>query len=147
MLNQLAISKLQYATIALTLTLAVCTANAADTGGSAPVSNTPTTEQRLSSARQAIKVNNWKLALTELNQAAKDEPKNAEVHNLLGYANRKQAQPNLAKAFEHYKLAMDKKPEEAQKHLVLLEGICGNKTCEEYADLAKSLADYHAKNK
>jgi hypothetical protein len=42
---------------------------------------------------------------------------------------------------------MDKKPAEAEKHLASLEKICGNKTCEEYADLAKSLADYRAKNK
>ena len=37
---------------------------------------------------------------------------------------------------------MDKKPAEAEKHLVQLEALCGNKTCEEYADLAKAIADY-----
>ena len=42
---------------------------------------------------------------------------------------------------------MDKKPAEAEKHLATLEKLCGNKTCEEYADLAKSLADYRVKNK
>ncbi len=166
MRNQQATVKLKYAIVSITIGLAACAANAADTGGSAPAISTPTAEQRLVSARQAIKVNNWKLALSELNQAVKEEPKNADIHNLLGYANRKQAQPNLTKAFEHYKMAleldpkhkgaheyigqaylMDKKPDEAQKHLALLEVICGNKTCEEYADLAKSLADYRAKNK
>jgi tetratricopeptide (TPR) repeat protein len=136
---------------------------AADT---TPAAAGPTASERISSARDAIKAKNWRFALAELNAAVKEEPKNADVHNLLGYANRKQAQPNLPKAFEHYKMAlqldpthkgaheyigeaylMDKKPAEAEKHLASLEKLCGNKTCEEYADLAKALADYRLKNK
>jgi hypothetical protein len=39
---------------------------------------------------------------------------------------------------------MDKKPAEAEKHLASLEQICGNKTCEEYADLAGAIAKYKA---
>jgi Tfp pilus assembly protein PilF len=133
---------------------------------SMPTAAGPTASERISTARDAIKAKNWKAALNELNMAVKEEPKNADVHNLLGYANRKQAQPNLPKAFEHYKMAlqldpkhkgaheyigeaylMDKKPAEAEKHLATLEKLCGNKTCEEYADLAKSLGDYRVKNK
>jgi Tfp pilus assembly protein PilF len=128
--------------------------------------SSPSVADRLTTAREAIAAKSWNKALTELNQAAKTEPRNADVHNLLGYSYRKQAQPNLPKAFEHYKTAlqinpqhkgaheyigeaflMDKKPDEAEKHLVQLEKICGNKTCEEYADLAKALADYRAQNK
>ena len=134
---------------------------AADT----PTVSQPTTAQRMDLARDAIKAKEWRKALAELNVAAREEPRNADVHNLLGYSYRKQASPNLPKAFEHYKTAlslnpkhkgaheyigeaylMDKKPQEAEKHLVELEKICGNKTCEEYADLAKALADYKAKN-
>jgi Tfp pilus assembly protein PilF len=126
----------------------------------------PAAPDRMVSARAAVKAKDWKKALAELNLAVKDDPKNADAHNLLGYTNRKQAQPNLAKAFEHYKIAlqldpqhkgaheyigeaylMDKKPDEAEKHLAVLEKLCGNKTCEEYADLAKSVADYRTKNK
>jgi len=85
---------------------------------------------------------------------------------LLAYSYRKQARPDLPKAFEHYNIAlkldpkhrgaheyigeaylMDKKPAEAEQHLAELEKICGNKTCEEYADLARAIADYKAKNK
>ena len=135
---------------------------AADTG---PVVNQPSTSERLDLARAAIKSKDWRKALAELNVAVKDEPRNAEVHNLLGYSYRKQATPNLPKAFEHYKTAlslnpkhkgaheyigeaylMDKKPQEAEKHLADLEKLCGNKTCEEYVDLAKALAAYRAKN-
>jgi Flp pilus assembly protein TadD len=120
---------------------------------------------RMVSARTAIKAKDWKKALEELNLAVKEQPKNADVHNLLGYSNRKQAQPNLPKAFEHYKMAlqldpnhkgaheyigeaylMDKQPEEAEKHLAMLEKLCGNKTCEEYADLAKAIAEYRVKS-
>ena len=135
---------------------------AADTG---PVVNQPSTSERLDLARAAIKSKEWRKALAELNVAVKDEPRNAEVHNLLGYSYRKQATPNLPKAFEHYKTAlslnpkhkgaheyigeaylMDKKPQEAEKHLADLEKLCGNKTCEEYVDLAKALAEYKARN-
>lgn len=125
----------------------------------------PTVSERLTVARSAIAAKDWSRALTELNAAARDEPRNADIHNLLGYSYRKQATPNLANAFEHYKTAlkinpkhlgaheyigeaylMDKKPAEAEKHLASLEQLCGNKTCEEYADLAKALSDYRVKN-
>ncbi len=154
---------IQHTALALSLALSCLSVQAADTPAE---SAAPTASERMSAARTAIKAKNYQLALTELNAAVKEDPKNADVHNLLGYANRKQAQPNLPKAFEHYKMAlqldpkhkgaheyigeaylMDKKPAEAEKHLASLEKICGNKTCEEYADLAKSLADYRAKNK
>ncbi len=134
---------------------------AADTG---PTTAAPTASERISIARDAIKAKNWKQALAELKLAARDEPRNADVHNLLGYSYRKQAQPDLPQAFVHYKRAlelnpahkgaheyigeaylMDKKPEEAEKHLATLEKLCGNKTCEEYADLSKALAEYRAK--
>lgn len=149
-------------------TLLLCTllvgiaAQAADTG---PVSTQPGASERIQVARDAIKVKDWKKALAQLNQAVRDEPRNADIHNLLGYSYRKQASPDLAKAFEHYKIAirldpghkgaheyigeaylMDKKPAEAQKHLAALAQICGNTTCEEYADLAKSIADYQTRN-
>jgi Tfp pilus assembly protein PilF len=135
---------------------------AADT----PAAAAPEATDRMVLARSAIKAKDWKKAINELNAVVKAEPKNADAHNLLAYSNRKQSQPNLPKAFEHYKIAlqldpkhkgaheyigeaylMDKKPEEAEKHLAALENLCGNKTCEEYLDLAKSLATYRANNK
>lgn len=140
---------------------AAMSALAADTG---PATEAPSASERISLARDAIKAKNWKQALAELKLAARDEPRNADVHNLLGYSYRKQAQPDLPQAFVHYKRAlelnpahkgaheyigeaylMDKKPQEAEKHLTTLEKLCGNKTCEEYADLAKALAEYKDK--
>ena len=126
----------------------------------------PSAQERLATAREAIKAKDWRRSLAELNMAVREEPRNADVHNLLGYSYRKQATPNLAKAIEHYKTAlkldprhkgaheyigeaylMDKNPVEAQKHLAELEKICGGKACEEYADLAKALTEYTAKAK
>lgn len=118
---------------------------------------------RMSAARAAIKAQDWKKSIAELTLLTKEQPKNADAHNLLAYSYRKQASPDLAKAFEHYNQAlklnpqhkgaheyigeaylMDKKPAKAEEHLALLKGICGNTACEEYQDLAKSIATYKA---
>lgn len=126
----------------------------------------PAGNSALDEARLAIKAKDWKKALVSLNLALKEEPRNADVHNLLGYSYRKQAAPNLPKAFEHYGMAlkldpkhkgaheyigeaylMDRKPAEAEKHLARLEALCGNRTCEEYADLARAIANYRMQNK
>lgn len=150
----------------LALAAAATFAHAADTPGTDPNVKSPSAADRLEVARKAIEAKDWRKALAELNTAARDDPRNADVQNLLGYSYRKQATPNLAKAFEHYNTAlklnprhkgaheyigeaylMDKKPAEAEKHLAQLEGICGNKTCEEYADLARAISDYKTRNK
>lgn len=148
--------------VAAGLAVMVCASTstlAADTQSGPPIG------ERLTNARKAIDAKDWSKAMFELNQAAREEPRNADVHNLLGYTYRKRASPDLAKAFDHYKTALnlnpkhkgaheyigeayltDRKPAEAEKHLAQLEAICGNRTCEEYADLAKAIADYKAKN-
>jgi len=147
------------------LVAASLSVQAADTPGSNPSVAAPTVNDRLASARKAIAVKDWNFAMRELNAAVRDDPRNADVHNLLGYSWRKRNNPDITKAFEHYYTAlkldprhkgaheyigeaylMEKKPAEAEKHLAELEKICGNKTCEEYQDLAKSIADYKAKN-
>ena len=134
---------------------------AADT----PTVSTPTSNERLASARQAIERKGWSRAQLDLRSVVRDEPDNADAHNLLAYTYRKQEKPNLSKAFEHYRIAlkinplhkgaheyigeayvMDRKPNLAEKHLADLERICGNKTCEEYVDLAQSIAAYRKAN-
>jgi Flp pilus assembly protein TadD len=124
----------------------------------------PGAPEQLITARTAIAAKDWSRAIAELDNAVKLEPRNADVHNLLGYSHRKKAQPDLAKAFEHYKLAlqidpghkgaheyigeaylMERRPAEAEKHLALLAQLCGNLTCEEYVDLAEAIAAYKAK--
>jgi len=134
---------------------------AADT----PTVSTPTASERLASARQFIERKGWSRAQLDLRSLVRDEPDNADAHNLLAYTYRKQEKLNLSKAFEHYRIAlklnplhkgaheyigeayvMDRKPELAEKHLAELERICGNKTCEEYVDLAQSIAAFRKAN-
>lgn len=136
-------------------------AHAYDAAGAAGEEPPP---ERIANARAAIKANQWPVALAELKIAVREEPKNADAHNLLAYSYRKQAVPDLPKAFEHYTTAlkldpkhkgaheyigeaylMDKRPAEAEKHLAELEKICGNKTCVEYGKLAQALTAYKAK--
>jgi Flp pilus assembly protein TadD len=140
-------------------------AQAADTPGSNPSVAAPTVADRLANARKAIAAKDWSVAQRELNLAVRDDPRNADVHNLLGYSWRKRSNPDVTKAFEHYYTAlkldprhkgaheyigeaylMEKRPVEAEKHLAELEKICGNRTCEEYQELAKSIADFKSKN-
>lgn len=143
------------------------TALAADTPGvspNVPPAPQPTVSERMDQARKAIAAKDWRRAQSELQAVVREAPNNADAHNLLGYSYRKQARPDLAKAFDHYQTAlrldprhrgaheyigeaylMDNKPAEAERHLAELEKVCGNRTCEEYADLAKAIADYKAR--
>mgnify|MGYP000019860933 CR=1 FL=1 len=119
---------------------------------------------RMAAARAAIKAKDWQKSISELSLQAKEKPGNADTYNLLAYSLRKQATPDLPKAFEYYRMAlkvdpkhkgaheyigeaylMDKQPAKADEHLASLKTICGNTTCEEYQDLAKSIAAYKAK--
>ncbi len=123
-------------------------------------------KERITLAREAIQAKDWKGAIAVLTEAVQVHPGNPELHNLLGYAYRKQATPDLPRSFENYRLAlkfdpehrganeyigeaylMDKNPAKAEEHLAKLKSICGNTTCEEYQDLAKAIAEYKAKNK
>ena len=127
----------------------------------APTLDDPTVSERIANAHKAIQSKSWRTAMFELNQALREEPRNPEVHSLLGYTYRVQPSPDLAKSFEHYNLAlkynpnhkgtleymgeaylMDKKPDEAEKLLVRLETVCGSKSCAEYQELYKAIADY-----
>ncbi len=146
------------------LVLALSSSSAAFAAGDVS-SSTPSVADRLVNAKKAMDAKDWRNAGFELDQALHDAPRNADVYNLMGYYQRKKPNPDLAKAFENYNMAlkinprhkgaheyigeaflMDKKPAEAQQHLAQLETICGNKTCEEYEDLAQAIARYKAAN-
>jgi Tfp pilus assembly protein PilF len=150
--------KLAMLTLALGLSLPLY---AADT----PTITAPTASERMATAREAIARKGWSRAQYDLKLVLRDEPANADAHNLLAYTFRKQDKPDLAQAFEHYKTAlklnpqhkgaheyigeaylMDRKPELAEQHLASLEKICGNRQCEEYQDLAKAIAAFRKAN-
>jgi Tfp pilus assembly protein PilF len=115
----------------------------------------------LRAGRKAIAASDWQTAIIHLQKAVLLEPNNPDGFNLLAFSYRKQASPDITKAFENYRIAlkldpkhrgaheyigeaylMAKQPDEAQKHLALLATICGNKTCEEYGDLAQAIKNY-----
>ncbi len=142
-------------------TVANASSWAADTPASDPAPVAPARADRMVTGRAAVKASDWKKAIAELTAAVKDQPGNADAHNLLAYSYRKQASPDLPKAFEHYNIAlklnpnhkgaheyigeaylMDKQPAKAEEHLTRLKTICGGPGCEEYDDLAKALAGY-----
>lgn len=112
-------------------------------------------------ARDAIAAQQWSKALDLLKAQQPRLGRNADLHNLLGFAHRKQARPDLEKAFEHYRQAleidpghrgaheyigeaylMSRQPAKAREHLQALQRLCGGTACEEYQDLAKALAAY-----
>jgi len=143
--------------------LAAPVLHAADTPGAGPAP--PTVAERLAKARKSVEAKEWNAAQRELNVALREDPRNADIHNLLGYTWRKRGTPDLAKAFEHYNMALkfdpqhrgaheyigeayliQKRPAEAERHLAELERICGGRECEEYRDLAKALEEFRARN-
>jgi tetratricopeptide (TPR) repeat protein len=145
--------------IVLTFTGLASAAFAADTAP-APAPQVSAFDMRMSAGRAAVKSENWQQSIAAFSEAAKLDPKSADAHNMLGYSYRKQATPDLPKAFEYYGIALkldpkhrganeyvgkayllNKQPDMANKHLANLEAICG-KSCEEYKDLAKAIAAY-----
>ncbi|QJR13783.1 tetratricopeptide repeat protein [Usitatibacter palustris] len=112
-------------------------------------------------ALKAINRKDWRKAITSLESAARVDPSNADIQNLLGYSNRKNG--NLDAAFKHYDRAlqlnpkhlgaheyvgeaylMAGKPAKAREHLATLERLCPA-TCEQRELLKKAIADYEAK--
>lgn len=109
-------------------------------------------------ANSAIKSKNWDSAIELLNKALARDPKNAEIHNLLGFSERNRG--NLDAAFKHYEqaLALDPKHRgaheyigeaylmtgnlaKAEEQLAILNKLCFF-PCEEYRDLKGAVAAY-----
>jgi tetratricopeptide (TPR) repeat protein len=124
-------------------------------------SSAATASDPLRPARDAIAAQQWHKSLDLLKAQLPQLKRNADLHNLLGFAYRKQASPDLDKALEHYRQAlaidpghrgaheyigeaylMRKQPAQAREHLQTLQRLCGGTSCEEYQDLAKALAAY-----
>jgi len=109
-------------------------------------------------AQKAIKDKNWDTAIELLNKAAARDPKNADIHNLLGYTERNRG--NLDAAFKHYEQALALNPRhrgaheyigeaylmtgnlaKAEEHLARLDKLCLF-PCAEYKDLKAAIAKY-----
>lgn len=107
----------------------------------------------------AVEAQDWKAAVEHLNKAATDEPKNADIRNWLGFAERKLG--NLDAAFAAYNEALKLNPQhraaheyigeaylvsgnvkKAEEHLAELQRLCTPIPCEEYKDLKRAVEAY-----
>lgn len=132
--------------------LVVCSPAFGDANVLAPPQNNPDFDLGF----EAVRARDWDRAVYHLAIAAKAEPGNADVQNLLGFAYRNQKKLDLA--FAHYRQALKLDPNhrgaheyvgeayvmagdkaKALEHLAALERICG-RNCEEYTDLARAIA-------
>lgn len=132
----------------------------------ADTESTPQANLQLSdfaAGKRAVADKNWQAAVDAFNSAVKSDPRNADIHNYLGYSYRNMNKMELA--FKHYNEALRLDPNhrganeyigwaylktdkltQAEEHLERLEKICG-KGCEEYGKLSRGIADYKAKKK
>ena len=125
----------------------------------APAADTP----ELAAAQAHIKAERWGAAIDELRRV--NVSSSADWNNLMGYALRKQARPDLDGAQKHYDAALKINPRHpgaleyagelalmkrdlatAEAHLATLSRLCST-PCEPLDDLKKAVADYKAANR
>lgn len=147
---------------ALLFSLAPLSAHAADTT-SAPEPERAAPAQPLAAAQAALKAQRWGAAIDELQRV--NATGNADWNNLMGYALRKQAKPDLDGAQKHYDTALRLNPQHqgaleyagelalmkrdlatAERHLATLSRLCQS-PCEPLDDLKQAVAAYKAANK
>lgn len=136
--------------LAFGLILAAAPALAAATGGDTAAVPSP-----LAQARAEIDAGRYPQAMRLLATIVRDDPRNADALNLMGYANRKMKR--LAEAARWYDAALKVDPrhvgaleyqgelfvelgqmDRARQNLLVLKSVCG--TCAEYRDLAEAIA-------
>lgn len=149
-------------TVSLLAALVHVAAPAADTPEPAPppAPRAAPAPQPLAAARAHIKAEKWSTAIEELRRV--NATGNADWNNLMGYALRKQARPDLDGAQKHYDAALKLDPRHqgaleyagelalmkrdlptAEAHLAALSKLCST-PCEPLDDLKKAVGDYKA---
>ena len=149
--------------IAVTLMLAglgaVLPASDALAAGSSSGSSSQTDQRDLERGKQAVEAQDWERAASHLERAAKSDPRNADVFNLLAYSYRHL--DRIDDAFAYYGRALDLDPRhlgaheyigeaylivgdlaKAEEHLATLKEICAS--CEETEELAEAIESYKA---
>jgi tetratricopeptide (TPR) repeat protein len=110
--------------------------------------------------KKAMAAGDWSGAIAVLKSAALRDPRNADIHNYIGYSYRRLRE--LEPAFAHFRQALTFNPRHraahqhmgeayltsdnlavAEEHLAALERICLI-PCEEYGDLKRVIAKYKA---
>ena len=149
--------------IAVTLLLAglgaVLPASDALAAGSSSSTSSQADQRDLERGKQAIEAQDWERAASHLERAAKSDPRNADVYNLLAYSYRHLGR--IDDAFAYYGRALDLDPRhlgaheyigeayllvgdlaKAEEHLATLTKICAS--CEETEELAEAIESYKA---
>jgi Tfp pilus assembly protein PilF len=122
-------------------------------------------DRDLGDARARIAAKDWPGARDVLQKAVARDPGNADYHNLLAYAIRHTANPNMDLVFKHYGEALRIDPKhrgaheyigeaylmvgnvaKAKEHLAALDKLCFF-SCEEFRDLKKAIERYEAQKK
>lgn len=157
-------STLQSLMVTVALAAAAAPVPAADTPSPPPPA--PAAPARLADplapARMHIQGQRWPAAIDELRRV--NASGSADWNNLMGYALRKQATPDLEGAQRHYDAALRLEPQHrgaleysgelalmkgdlatAEKRAATLALACGSAGCEELADLQKAIALFKSK--
>ena len=157
--------KYTYSTITLVfiLGLVLSFGNVMAAGTSSTSSSRPSVSPEFKAGKKAVKKGDFQSAIAYLNKANEKNPKNADIHNLLGYSYRKLGDTD--RAFQHYHIALQIKPKhrganeylgelyletdqlaKAEERLEVLDEACfwG---CEEYDDLKQAIEKYKEKKK
>ncbi len=141
--------------LALALTAGFLVSHAADTSPAEP------TNSWLSQAQKEIKANDYSAAIQTLEAA--NQNNSADWNNLLGYAQRKKAPPDLAFAERYYQAALKLDPKHkgaleyygelllmkndlagAEQMLARLDKVCVF-SCEEFRDLKEAITRFKSK--
>ena len=127
--------------------------------GSSSGTSSQADQRDLERGKQAIEAQDWERAASHLERAAKSDPRNADVFNLLAYSYRHLGR--IDDAFANYGRALDLDPRhlgaheyigeaylivgdlaKAEEHLAALTEICAS--CEETEELAEAIESYKA---
>jgi tetratricopeptide (TPR) repeat protein len=143
----------------LSASVSVYAAGAEDPAPAKPVGAEKAVD-KLAGAKAHLVAKRWPEAITELRRV--NDSTSADWNNLMGYALRKQATPDLAAAQQHYDTALKISPThrgaleysgelllmkgelaQAEQRLATLARAC-NSACEEHADLKKAVERFKA---
>jgi Flp pilus assembly protein TadD len=145
----------------LAMTAALLPATGADTDPAPPPTPSARAEpDPLGPARQRLAGKRWAEAIAELRRVNLEA--SADWHNLMGYAHRKLAPPDLAAAERHYDAALKLAPSHrgaleysgelylmkgelprAEQRLLTLARVCAG-PCEEHVDLRRAIDRFKA---
>lgn len=142
-------------TVALGLSTAMLPCAYANLGGDTQES----ADENFLAGKQAVKEQDWKRAVDQLEKAISAEPQNADARNFLGYAYRKLG--FMPQSLLHYKEALKLNPghrnaheyigeaylmmdqvKEAEQHLAALDKLCSPIPCEEQKMLKRAIDEY-----